>query len=276
MRLTASIVTYLTDEEELGRCIDSILEEGAAVCVVDNSPSDSLSAFICRRYGRRDVEYISRRDNPGFGTSHNIAIRKAIASGSRYHLVINSDVSFKRGTLRQIMEYMESDPEIGVLQPRVVYPGGGEQYSSRLLPTPCDLFGRRFLPRWLTGRRNRRYLLADRPAGVELDVPYLQGSFLFFRVGALTDTGLFDERFFMYPEDIDITRRMHERYKTVYWPRLTIVHAHRAASYHHLGMLRIHMVNMIRYFNKWGWWRDPERRKFNRRLLDRIKELKEK
>lgn len=93
---------------------------------------------------------------------------------------------------------------------------------------------------------------------------------MFFRVSALVKTGLFDERFFMYPEDIDLTRRMHELFPTIYWPDVSVVHAHRASSYHSVKMLRIHAINMIRYFNKWGWFHDPSRKRFNTKILDSI------
>lgn len=95
---------------------------------------------------------------------------------------------------------------------------------------------------------------------------YLLGSFLFFRMSALTASGGFDERFFMYPEDIDITRRMTHLGKVLYWPRVSIIHEHAAASRHSARMLRIHITNMFRYFNKWGWLFDKERRIANRRM----------
>ncbi len=86
------------------------------------------------------------------------------------------------------------------------------------------------------------------------------------RLSALKQTGLFDERFFMYPEDIDITRRLHRSYKTMYLPISVIVHQHAAGSRINPRLLKIHIVNMIKYFNKWGWLFDRERRRFNRQL----------
>lgn len=99
---------------------------------------------------------------------------------------------------------------------------------------------------------------------------------MFFRTECFKKMGLFDERFFMYPEDIDITRRMHKHYRTMFWPEVTIVHAHRAASYKSLRMLMIHSYNMIKYFNKWGWIFDRERTEWNRNILENIKSSKKK
>jgi len=72
----------------------------------------------------------------------------------------------------------------------------------------------------------------------------------------------------MYPEDIDITRRMHAKYKTIYYPDVSIIHDHGAESYKNIRMLRIHIVNMVKYFNKWGWYFDKERNLFNKRILN--------
>lgn len=97
---------------------------------------------------------------------------------------------------------------------------------------------------------------------------------MFFRVEALKDVGLFDERFFMYPEDIDITRRMHAKYRTMFYPFVSIVHAHAAASKTNKKMLKIHILNMIKYFNKWGWLFDKERKQFNAQLQREISSSK--
>lgn len=93
---------------------------------------------------------------------------------------------------------------------------------------------------------------------------------MFFRLSAFDKVGLFDERYFMYPEDIDITRRMHKYYRTMYWPKVSVVHAHRAASYKSKKMLKIHMENMVKYFNKWGWFFDKERSEWNKKLLKEL------
>lgn len=271
--LTASIVTYNTPVDELTTCLESLLRDNVEkVYIVDNSPTDKISDLLSQPKFRGKTEYIPNPSNPGYGAAHNIALRKAIAAGATFHLVINSDVYFPEGTLPRITEVMMALPDVGQLQPRIISTDGSDQYSARLIPTPLDLLGRRFLPSFLIRRRNNRYILRDRQPGHALNIPYHQGSFMFLRTEALQRIGLFDERFFMYPEDIDLSRRIHREYRTLYWPEVTVTHAHRAASYHSLKMLRIHMINMVRYFNKWGWFFDSERRSFNRRILAEIRQ----
>ena len=268
MIVSASIVTYKTNRDELSRCIDSMRKNDIApIYISDNSPGNELQAFCSTLSG---VEYIFNGKNVGYGAGHNIAIRKALSIHADYHLVINPDVYFGEGVIEKIVRYMETNRDVAQLIPNVVYPDGRPQYVVRLLPTPANLFFRRFLPASMTTKMNNRYCLVFNNHKHEMNVPYHQGSFMFFRVVCFDKVGLFDERFFMYPEDIDITRRMHRHYRTMFWPEVTIVHAHKAESYKSLKMLRIHIVNMIKYFNKWGWFRDKERSLWNRQLLQEL------
>lgn len=268
MVVSASIVTYNTDCGELRKCVDSLQSNGVpCIFISDNSPDDRLRGFCSEIKG---VEYIHNNKNLGYGAGHNVAIREAMQMKSRYHLVINSDVYFGEGVIGKIADYMDENPDVGQLIPNLVYPDGRLQYAVRLLPSPVDLIFRRFLPVKLTGKRNSRYCLMFNDHKHPFNVAYHQGSFMFFRMSSLEKTGLFDERFFMYPEDIDITRRMHRQFRTMFWPEVTVVHAHRAASYKNGRMLLIHMANMIRYFNKWGWIFDKERKTWNKQLLKEL------
>ena len=265
--ITVSIVTYKTDTEELEKCLNSLRSEMVSrVYVVDNSRQDYLKKFCESRKG---VEYIPD-NNVGYGAAHNIAIRKAINEGSKYHLVLNSDVYFNSTDLEKIALYMDANEDVAMVQPNVVYPSGEMQYTCRLLPTPANLIFRRFLPKKMVEGMNYRYMLKKFDHKTELNVPYHQGSFMFFRVACFDKVGLFDERYFMYPEDIDITRRMHKHFRTMFWPGVTVVHAHRAASYKSKKMLKIHMWNMIKYFTKWGWVFDKERKEWNKLLLKEL------
>ena len=259
--------------EELRHCLNSLsLPLVSKIYVIDNSRQQYISDY-CNTIDK--VEYIGS-DNVGYGAGHNIAIRKVLESGSRYHLVMNSDVYFDEDVLPQLVNYMNENKDVAQVQPNVVYPDGTLQYGCRLLPTPINLISRRFFFSGLTEKINRNFLLCDFDRKSPMNIPYHQGSFMLFRTECFNKVGLFDERFFMYPEDIDITRRMHKHYRTMFWPGATVVHAHRAASYKSFRMLAVHIFNMIKYYNKWGWFFDEERSEWNREILKKVKEMAEK
>lgn len=264
MNLTASIVLHKTSPRQLEKALSCLLDSDVmTVYLIDNSPGTELSAF-----GTLDprICYI-HVENRGFGAGHNVALREVINDPDGCHLVMNADVWWEGDVPGILTGYLESNPDVGMVMPKVYYPDGDLQLACRMLPTPLDLFAKRFLPRKMTEKRMERYLLAHHDHSYPLNCPYLLGSFLMFRNSALLECGIFDERFFMYPEDIDITRRLHRRWKTMYFPGVSIVHEHAAASRSSGRMLRIHLRNMMKYFCKWGWFFDSERRRFNRRLL---------
>ncbi len=264
-----SIVCYNTPDDELRMCLSSLVSDRiAAIYVIDNSKSSSTKK-ITEKFTK--TIYIPN-GNTGFGAAHNIALRNSIQSFATYHLVLNSDVRFSPDILDKALEYMDSSPETGALQPEILNNDGSRQYTVRLLPSPLDVFGRRFIPAFHKSCRNRRYLLMEADRKQILEINYMQGSFMLLRTAALKETGLFDERFFMYPEDIDLTRRISKKWKCIYWPAVSIIHTHRKGSYHSWRLLRIHIVNMIRYFNKWGWFFDDERHRANRSVLKAVSE----
>ena len=165
---------------------------------------------------------------------------------------------------------MDNNPTIGHLMPKVYYPNGEIQYLCKLIPTPFDLIFRRFLPKSWTQKQTDKFELRKSGYNRILDVPYLSGCFMFLQTEALKDIGLFDERFFMYPEDIDLTRRIHKKYRTVFFPDVQVFHNHAQSSYINFKMLYIHSFNMIKYFNKWGWFFDMERKIVNKETLKQL------
>ena len=272
-KIDASIVTYHTADDELRTCLDALLASPCIriVHIIDNS-SDSATEKLAAQYAPR-VTY-TPHPNTGYGDAHNVALRRTLGTGTPYHLVINSDVYFTAGTLERCLAYMDAHPEAGQLIPHTIFPDGHEQHVCHPLPTPLDMLMRGFLPqRWLASRR-RRYDLIDRDPAQVINPPYHHGCFMLLRTEALRTAGLFDPRYFMYPEDIDLTRRLHRHCRTVYYPEATIVHAHRAESKTSWRMRKIHIINMLKYFYKWGFWFDAERRKFNSQLKREIREQK--
>lgn len=267
LQISGSIVLYKNDKEVRKPILDFLNSSlSIKLFLVDNSPTNQLQTDLAELIKDKRVEYIFNNANIGFGAGHNIAIRKTIDCAP-YHLVLNPDVSFEPKVLNSLYSYMQENREVGMVMPKVLYPGGEVQYACKLLPTPSDLIFRRFLPSRLIRKKTEHFELRKMGYNREMEVPYLSGCFMFLRTEALKKVGLFDERFFMYPEDIDLTRRMYKEYKTMFYPDVSIVHEHGQGSYKSIRLLFIHITNMIRYFNKWGWIFDKERKKVNKKIL---------
>lgn len=261
--LNVSIVIYKTNEEKIHRLV-ALLRQCKAVndvFIIDNSPSPFQTP------NDMDATYIFNNNNCGYGRAHNIALRKTIENKIPYHLVLNPDVVFDPSIINELLEYMEGHTSIGSLMPKIYYPNGDLQYLCKLVPAPMDLFGRRFLPKWMMKKRKRRFELYDSGYNTIMNVPYLSGCFMLLRTSTLEDVGLFDERFFLYPEDIDLTRRIHKKYKTIFYPYVSVIHEYGRGSYKSMKLLYFHIVNMCRYFNKWGWFFDKERKEINARCI---------
>ena len=265
--LNASIVLYNHSLSEITPLVETLRKSElvSSVFLIDNSPQRNSD------FEQLEVNYLHNDKNIGYGAAHNIVIRYTIEQNTPYHLVVNPDISIDASILDKIVDFMDSNPEIGHLMPKVYYPNGEIQHLCKLLPTPFDLILRRFIPQTWTKRRTAKFELRKSGYNKIMDVPYLSGCFMFLRADALKKVGLFDERFFMYPEDIDLTRRIHCEYRTVFYPEVSIVHHHARDSYLNLKMLWIHTINMIRYFNKWGWIFDRERKIINKKVLNQFK-----
>jgi len=273
-QLNVSIVLYQNSLVQLKRAINSVLSTKLDVklYLIDNSPADSLK--ILSELNPRIV-YIFNNANLGFGKAHNIAIKETLKEGVPFHLIMNPDIYFDKEVLEELYSFMEENKDIGLVMPKVLYPDGRIQYLCKLLPTPFDLFGRRFLNKGplkkYIEKRNEIYELRFTGYNKIMEVPYLSGCFMFIRTEVLKKIGLFDERFFMYLEDTDLSRRIHRVAKTIYYPYVHIYHEHQKGSYKNLKLLKIHIESAIKYFNKWGWFNDPERETINRKTLEKLK-----
>ena len=270
-RLSVSLVLYDTAPADVKACMASLnfFKADVRIFVIDNSPTNDLSA--CFR--TENIMYRHNPANPGYGAAHNIALAMSVQEGFRYHLVLNADVYFESDILTPMLNYMDAQANVAHMMPKVLSSDGSIQRLCKLVPTPVDLLFRRFLPRRLKEWNNRLFELHDSGYDKIMSVPYLSGCFMLLRNSAILDVGMFDERFFMYPEDIDLTRRIAAKYDTTFFPEVHVFHKHEAASRKSLRMFTVHIINMIRYFNKWGWLFDPGRQALNARALSQFPKL---
>lgn len=266
MRISCSVVSFHNPPEQVAQTLHCVAATpgNITLCLLDNSRTDVLAA-TAREAGAR---YVHLPSNPGFGAAHNIAIREAIAGGYDYHLVLNPDIAFGPEVIPALAAYMHSHPDVGLVMPDIRYPDGRRQHLCKLLPNPVDLLLRRFMPSlYRSSGRLATYELHRSGYDRVMDVPSLSGCFMFLRTSVLRQVGGFDEGFFLYMEDFDLSRRVGRIARTVFYPAVSVTHEYQQGSYKNASLLRHHLRSAFRYFNKWGWLFDAERRSVNRRTL---------
>lgn len=210
------------------------------------------------------VTWITAPRNLGYGKAHNIAFALA-REASDHHLIANTDVDFAPSVLPALAACLDLDPAASAVAPQVTYPDGRWQATARLLPSPLDLVSKRLLP---GSARAARFLCADITAATPIDLPFLSGCFLLVRRSALDRVGGFDPRFFVYGEDIDLSRRLHAEGATLLLPSATITHQFRSETTPSARRFLLLLQGYARYFSKWGWWTDTERDLINRRVTE--------
>ncbi len=259
-----SIVLYNNCFEEVQSLVYALRQNSkvADIFLVDNSKT------IDERYKTLNATYIFNNKNVGYGRGHNVALRQTLCrKNAAYHIVMNADVKFAPDIISNIINYLHNHKEVGALMPKVFYPNNKIQYLCRLLPTPIDLFGRRFLPKCFMKSRLERLEMRHTDYNQIIEVPHLSGCFMAINVEVLQKSGLFDERYFLYLEDVDLTRRIGKYAKTVFYPSVHIVHEHRRGSYNNIYLLLRHISSATKYFRKWGIFSDTAREEINRKIL---------
>ena len=267
--ITASIVLYKSrpsEVERLLKCVEeSIIEK---VYVVDNSPTDVLQEIVSHCSSK--AEYLFGQGNVGYGEGNNLGLKKSINSCAKYHVILNPDIIFEPDVIVALQHYMDNHVDAGLIKPEQENPGREFNTAAKLLPSPFVTFGRRFFPHSWTECINKRYEMHGVDLNVTRNVPNFSGSFLFLRVSTLKDVGLFDSRYFMYFEDFDLVRRFHKISKTIFYPHKTIIHAHGAEHKKSKKLLLAGLIGGIKYYNKWGWFFDAERKRWNREALSDV------
>ena len=231
----ASIIVVSYNTCDLLRdCLKSLLAEcarlpsgqSAEVLVVDNASTDSSPEMVSREFSTSSVPVrLLRSDvNLGFGAANNLALNKA---QGQYPVLLNSDAFFHPGSLHHAIEHMNSTPEAGAGGARQVSRDGSMQPSARsfhsiwnaalILTGLSDTFPRSRI----FGAPNRTWADPLEPAETE----WVPGSFLILRREALLKSGLFDNAFFFYYEEVDLCRRIRAAgFRIYYWPDIVVTH----------------------------------------------------
>jgi GT2 family glycosyltransferase len=193
------------------------------IWVVDNNSADGSVEYIRQRFPT--VKIIANRDNPGFSKANNQAIAQATGE---YILILNPDTVVAEDTFHICIDFMQQHPDAGALGVKMVDGKGNFlPESKRALPTPEVAFYKMFGLSAIFPQSERfgRYHLSYLPMNETHAVDILSGAFMFFRKTVLDQIGYFDETFFMYGEDIDLSYRVIKAgYKNYYLADTTIIH----------------------------------------------------
>lgn len=249
--VSASMVLY-NGFEEAESCIDSVLEKTVGVplqlYLIDNASPDGSGARLRQRFGQRATVLCNTR-NLGFGKGHNACLPLL---SSRYHAVINPDITLQEDTLAVLCRYLDEHPDVVMVTPQLRFPDGRIQQIAKRTPNVLALAARQLNIPCLKKYENY-YLMLDRDLSLPQDIQFCSGCFFVIRTEVLQAIGGFDPAYFMYVEDADITRRALGHGRVVYLPQTFVYHSWHRATRRSLRAFCQQLRSMLRYFGKWGF-----------------------
>jgi N-acetylglucosaminyl-diphospho-decaprenol L-rhamnosyltransferase len=250
--VSAIIVTY-NSAGCVGRLLDSLRDRSSGALretiVVDNASSDATAELIARYH--RSVRVIERSTNAGLSAGINEGVA---ASSGEFVAVLNPDIHFDADPLAPLAAYLREHPDVGVVAPKLLDDDGTLQMSCRAFPGyDTALFNRyslltRIFP---TNERSRRYLMTDFDHASVRDVDWVSGAMLMLPRRVFDEIGGFDAGYFMFNEDVDLCRRVHDAgYRVVYYPLATVHHTIGVSKSTSRRMIVERHRSMWRYYRK--------------------------
>ena len=261
MKLSACIVVYNGYDEAL-KAAQTVLHctrrYPVTLYLVDNASPDGSGQRLTaaakdgtlRTSPGQTVQVLCRLENGGFGTGHNTVLSLL---HSRVHFILNPDIQLTADTLSDLADWMDQHPDAVMARPSLVFPDGRPQQlplrRCALRPMvyrqlPCLKFWAKY---------NDAYLMADKDLSQPTEIEFCTGSFSAVRTSAFRAVGGFDEKYFMYVEDADLTQKMLTQGKAYLVPQFTAIHAWHRAAHRSLKPALWQTGNLLRYFSKWGF-----------------------
>ncbi|MBQ5312093.1 MAG: glycosyltransferase family 2 protein [Oscillospiraceae bacterium] len=250
MRVSVCIVTY-NNENTIEQLLTSLYEHKGSylldVYISDNDSSDSTLDKVQSSFPQ--VHIIENRSNKGFGHGQNAVIGRL---ESDMHFIVNPDIIFTYDVIGDMCSFFDENPDIVMAVPKFLYENGEEQFTPKLAPKVRYMVGGRFerfggiFKKW-----RYEYTMRDRQVTEPVDIGFCSGCFIAVRTEVFTGIGGFDERYFLYNEDADITRMAQRRGRTVYAPQFTVIHLWERAYMKKKKYFFIQIDSMLKYFWKW-------------------------
>ena len=194
---------------------------------------------ICKKFD--DVKYIFSGENLGFGAGHNLAF-KNFTIKSNIHMIINPDIYFNNKEITSFLKWFSCTTDISLAIPNIYNPDNTIQNVVRNIPTPISLIKRKL------GINNDEIIIKKNKI---TDIPFAHGCFMVFKTDSFRKIDGFDERFFIYMEDVDIFIRSKKYGRTVINSKYKIYHEYRKASSKKLKLFLYHILSAVKFFYKY-------------------------
>lgn len=221
MMLSIIVLNYNTGELTCD-CVDSVigseLKFGYEIIIVDNGSTDNSLEIFSKYKKNKLVRIIYNSKNLGFSKGVNTGLKR---SKSGYKLILNSDILVKKGSIEKLLDFALKQNDIGVVGPKLINTDGSSQASCLNFPTLKNAIGEYWLG--ITALYSKYIPVSENPTIVDCVV----GAVMLISPRAFNEVGLFDERYFMYYEDIDYCKRVRNNLLNVYYyPKAVFVHYH--------------------------------------------------
>lgn len=251
-KISFAIVTYNNADiiqNTISSLINNIPEQyNYCLYIIDNNSTDKTIDIVKEIKG--NIVVLAQGANKGFGAGHNVVIPTL---ESEYHFVVNPDIIINDNKqIAKMIDYMDRNESIGMLSPLILNTDMTIQYLLKNNPTVFDMF-LRWLPFNICRKRQDEFV--NRQSGYDkiMLIEYASGCFMMFRTKIFKQIYGFDESFFMYLEDADITRRVNQVSKAIFFPEAYVIHKWERLGHKKLKYMLITLHSMYIYFSKWGW-----------------------
>lgn len=247
-----SVVTY-NNEKEILSLLESIYKFTSNICfkifVIDNNSDDNTVNLVEKNYP--EVEVVRLKKNIGFGKAHNLVLEKI---ESEFHLIINPDVIITSKLNNTLISYLKKHDEVVIVTPKILNPDGSVQSLPKKDPKLIYMLAGK-LEKYSNffSKIRKKYTMYNKEltAKKPFCIDFCTGCFMMIRTKIFKKLKGFDDRFFMYLEDADLSRRARKYGKIVFLPTEKVVHFWHRESSRKLKFFFIHLKSTIKYLVKW-------------------------
>lgn len=250
-KISVGIVSYNSHADIRG-CLKSLKEStdtkniNLDIFIYDNCSSDVKILKKMIKSEHPDVNLIEGKENKGFGYGHNQIISRL---DSEFHLILNPDIEFSQDSINKLISYIKKDTSIGLITPEIRNQDNSIQHLPKVFPKIRFVLSSTFS---ILRKYRTDYTMSNPIIEKPTDIEICTGCFMLTRTKYLKKINGFDERFFLYFEDFDLSMKIREHGRIVYYPLTNVTHAWHRDTKKKIKPFLLQVISMFKFYNKWG------------------------